>query len=106
MPVEPVPAPVPATPPKMEFVVGTLIEVACDGEGAVLTIRLKGRKAKPLRVAVRSRERVLLLDPTNSGTKLVCGTMSARVAVNYRVQPRAPDIAGVVVTIEFNPASL
>ena len=106
MPVEPVPAPAPAAPPKMEFVEGTLTEVACDGEGAVLTVRPKGRKAKLLRVAVRSLERALVLDPTHSGQKLVCGEASTRVAVNYRVQPREPDIAGVVVTIEFNPASL
>jgi tetratricopeptide (TPR) repeat protein len=106
MPVEPVPAPVPATPPEVKFVEGRLIEVACEGEGAVLTVQPKERKAKPLRVAVRSLERVLLLDPTNSGYKLVCGEANARVAVNYRVQPREPDIDGDVVTIELNPTSL
>ena len=105
-PVEPPAPPPPESPPRMAYVLGTLVTVVCADDTAALTVitePLKGKKRQTFHLWVRSRTRVLLLDPTGTGQSLDCGPMGKRVGINYRVQPREPNIAGVVVTIEFNP---
>lgn len=105
-PVEPPAPPTPASPLQMAYILGTLVTVACADDTAALTVitePLKGKERQTFHLWVRSRTRVLLLDPTGTGQSLDCGPMGKRVGINYRVQPREPNIAGVVVTIEFNP---
>jgi tetratricopeptide (TPR) repeat protein len=105
-PVEPPAPPTPAAPLQMAYILGTLVTVACADDTAALTVitePLKGKERQTFHLWVRSRARVLLLDPTGTGQSLDCGPMGKRVGINYRVQPREPNIAGVVVTIEFNP---
>ena len=99
-PVETAPAPPPPKPARMRYVKGRLVNVACEGEAAVLTVQT-GRRT--LRITVRSLARALVMDPTNSGKKLACGAANARVGINYRVQPQKPNIAGIMVSLEFNP---
>ncbi len=104
-PVEPPGSP-PTSPPQMAYVLGTLVTVACADDTAALTVvtrPLKSKEGQTLHLWVRSRTKVLLLDPTDTGQTLDCGSSGKRVGINYRVQPREPNIAGVVVTIEFNP---
>jgi thioredoxin-like negative regulator of GroEL len=108
-PVEPPAAPPPAAPPKIAYLVGTLVNVACADDTAALTVvtePLKGKEGQTFHLWVRSRARVLLLDPTDTGQTLDCGPSGKRVGINYRVQPREPNIAGIVVTIEFNPPAI
>ena len=105
-PVEPAPAAAPASPPEIRYVRGTLVNVACAGEGAVVTVQGESRKGAPgktLHLAVRSLERVILIDPTESGQKLDCGPSGVPVTINYRVEPQGPSVAGVVMTIELYP---
>ncbi|MFQ5926456.1 MAG: DUF1570 domain-containing protein [Terriglobia bacterium] len=104
-PVEPPPTPAPAEPPKMRYLRGTLVNVACSGDAAVLTIQEKSKKGKTqktIRLAVPSRARVVVLG-SGGGQKLECEAKGVPVAVNYRVQPAGADIAGVVMTIAFYP---
>ncbi|MFQ5695574.1 MAG: hypothetical protein ACE5HB_06265, partial [Terriglobia bacterium] len=105
-PVEPPPAPAPPAPPQVSYLRGTLVNVACsEDDSAVLTVREQSKKKRNLQLAVRSRTRVLLLDPTESGQTLACGPSGVRVGINYRVEPQGPSLAGVVMTSEFNPPS-
>ena len=105
-PVEPAPTAAPASPPEVRYIRGTLVNVACAGEGAVVTLQEESRKGAPgktLHLAVRSLQRVILIDPTESGKKLDCGPSGLPVSINYRVEPQGPSVAGVVMTIEFYP---
>ncbi len=105
-PVEP-PASKPAEPPKVSFVKGILVNVACSGDAAVITVQpeSKGKsKRDVIHLAVPSLSRLLTIDPAGSGKKLECGAPGISVGINYRVQPDGPNIAGVVMTIEFQPA--
>jgi len=105
-PVEPPPAAAPGSPPEIRYIRGTLVNVACAGEGAVVTLQEASRKGAPgktLHLAVRSLQRVILIDPTESGKKLDCGPSGVPVSINYRVEPQGPSVAGVVMTIELYP---
>ncbi len=105
-PVEPPPPAAPGSPPEIRYVRGTLVNVACAGEGAVVTLQEESRKGAPgktLHLAVRSLQRVILIDPTESGKKLDCGPSGLPVSINYRVEPQGPSVAGVVMTIELYP---
>ncbi|MBI2956689.1 MAG: tetratricopeptide repeat protein [Acidobacteria bacterium] len=102
--VEPPPA-----PPEIRYLRGRLTEVACSGEAAILTIETEGKPSKEerlTRLAVRSRSRVIVADPTDSGWKLECGAADVPVAINYRVEPQENNVAGVVISIELHPPKL
>ncbi|MGH9789517.1 MAG: tetratricopeptide repeat protein [Candidatus Acidiferrales bacterium] len=102
-PVEPPPAP--AAPPEVRYIRGTLVDVRCADDAAVVTVSLERKAGEPARVvhlAVRSRARLILLDPSNSGRQLECGPADVPVAVNYRVEAAGETVGGVVMTIEFN----
>jgi len=106
-PVEPAPTTPPASPPEVRYIRGTLVDVGCtdDSDTAVVTVSLERKKGEPARVvhlAVRSRARVILLDPANSGRQLDCGPADVPVAVNYRIEAQSGAVSGVVMTIEFN----
>lgn len=106
-PIEPPSSPAPVgPPPEVRYLRGTLVDVACSGDTAVLTIATKEEKGRPARVihlAVRSLSKVLVFDPTKSGQKLDCGEANVPVTINYRVEPQGEAISGVVMTIEFYP---
>jgi tetratricopeptide (TPR) repeat protein len=105
-PVEPPAVPSPAEPAPMAYVRGVLIQVACSDDSAAITVQSKGRKGETgevIHLAVRSRKRVIILDPTRSGWTLPCGPAGVPVGINYRREPQGPSIAGTVVSIEAHP---
>lgn len=105
-PVEPQPAAPPAAPPEVRYVRGTLVDVKCQDDSAVVTVKLERKAGEPTRVlhlAVRSRAQLIVIDPTDSGQALGCGPAETTVAVNYRVEAAGEALAGVVMTLEFNP---
>lgn len=105
-PVEPPPGPPTVISQKVDYVHGTLINVACSDDAAVVTVQASGEgegSERVVHLAVRSRAKVILMDPTDSGQKLECGASGIPVGVNYRLQPEAPSVTGVVLSIEFFP---
>ncbi len=110
-PVVPAPAAAPTSAPEVRYVRGTLVDVRCpdDSDSAVVTIsaeRMPGEAARVVHLQVRSRARLIVLDPTNSGRRLECGPAEAPVAVNYRLEALGETVSGVVMTIEFDPPPL
>ncbi len=93
--------PPPSGPPEVKYVKGTLADVACTEDAAVLTVKLEA--APVIRLKVRSLTQLLLLDPTSSGKKIECGGAEIPVGINYRVEPQGTDVAGVVMTVELYP---
>jgi len=67
----------------------------------VLTVKLESTRV--IRLKVRSRAKLLLLDPTGSGKTIECGAADVPVGINYRVEPQGTDVAGVVMTVELYP---
>ena len=112
MPVTPRPA-APVSPPKMAYLRGRLVDVACDGGTAVLTVRRKspnsdeeGEPAVYLRLSVPSLEHLLVMSGRRAKSMVECGATDANVGINYRVQLVREGVVGVVVSLEFNPVSL
>ncbi len=105
-PQAPPPATSPVIPQKVAYLRGILVNVACSGDAAVITVETSEEGGKPggtVHLAVRSRADVILMDPTDSGQKLECGASGVPVGINYRVQSDAPSISGVVMSVEFFP---
>lgn len=106
-PVEPPQPSAPAAPPEVRYIRGTLVDVRCaDDDTAVVTVSLErkaGEAARVVHLKVRSRTRVILLDPSNSDRQLECGPADVPVAINYRVEAQGDMLGGVVMTIEFDP---
>jgi thioredoxin-like negative regulator of GroEL len=104
-PVEPPPTEQPRNPPRVEYLRGTLVNVACSDDAAVITVQPEAKRkeaaAKPVHLAVQSRTRILVIDSTDSGKTLECGAAGTPVGVNYVVQPEGPTLSGIVMTIEF-----
>lgn len=103
-PVEPPPAS-PVGAPRVDFVQGRLQGVVCVGDGAVLTVQPDPKDKKPQEpvvLRVRSLSRLLIIDPADTGQKLGCGLSGVPVAINYRVESDDPEVAGVVMTVEFS----
>lgn len=104
-PSEPPATAPPAAPPRVEYLRGTLVNVECSGDTAIIAVQPETKKkepaAEPVRLAVRSRSRLLLIEPTDSGRALECGPAGIPVGINYTVRPDEPGIAGVTMTIEF-----
>ncbi|MCI0402352.1 MAG: tetratricopeptide repeat protein [Acidobacteria bacterium] len=105
--VEPTPA-APAAPPEVRYIRGTLVDVQCSDQddSARVTVSLDrkaGEAARVVHLRVRSRARLILLDPTKTGRQLDCGPAEAAVAVNYRLEAQGETVSGVVMTIEFDP---
>ncbi|HSC78096.1 MAG TPA: tetratricopeptide repeat protein, partial [Candidatus Acidoferrales bacterium] len=93
--------PPPSAPPQVKYVKGTLADVACTDDTAVLTVKLD--VARVVRLKVRSLPQLILLDPTGSGKKIECGGAEIPVGINYRVEPQGDTISGVVMTVELYP---
>lgn len=93
--------PAPGAPPQVKYAKGTLADVACTEDAAVLTVKLEA--ARVVRLKVRSLAQLILLDPTGSGKKIECGGAEIPVGINYRVEPQGADVAGVVMTVELYP---
>jgi hypothetical protein len=85
----------------VKYVKGTLADVACTEDAAVLTVKLDA--ARVVRLKVRSLPQLILLDPTGSGKKIECGGAEIPVGINYRVEPQGDTITGVVMTVELYP---
>lgn len=103
-PVEPPPT-APVAAPKVDFVQGRLQGVVCVGDGAVLTVQPDPKEKKPqepIVLRVKSLSRLLVIDPGDTGQKLACGMIGVAVAINYRVESGDPEVAGVVMTLEFS----
>ncbi|HXE74453.1 MAG TPA: tetratricopeptide repeat protein [Candidatus Xenobia bacterium] len=101
----PEPAP-PSAPPEVKYVKGTLVDVACADDAAVLTVKLEGKPGaatRVIRLKVRSRANLLLLDPTGSGKTIECGAADIPVGINYQVEPQTAGVVGVVMTVELYP---
>lgn len=106
-PAEPVETPPPALPPKVRYVEGILVKAECKDEDSALLIVKEDSQSKEagkvLHLALRSRSRLIVLDPTGSGQQLRCGLLGLPVGINFVVVPQKPDPAGLVMTIEFFP---
>jgi len=98
--------PVQGAPPEVRYLKGTLVNINCTEDSAVLTIKQDRKASEPVRVVhlkVRSLAQLIVLDPIGSGKKIDCGEADIPVGINYRVEPQGDAISGVVMTVELYP---
>lgn len=91
--------------PRVAYIRGTLVNAVCSDDQAVLTVVEQTGDGQPnsTYLMVRSLKDALVLDPTESGKKIECGTLAIPVGINYRIQPQGLNISGIVITIEIDP---
>ncbi len=102
-PVSRPPASTQSEPPTVVYLKGTLVNVACSDDRAVLTVQEEVKKGtgRVVHLAVASLKNLIVIDPSESGKKVECGAAGVRVGVNYRAHPDGPNVAGTVMTVEF-----